>query len=53
MLQIGVSVASPTTVIDPNVLDVAMCYKEDMLVLGNDRNNENFRHAAYRHGLGY
>ena len=35
-------------VIDPNVLDIAMRYREDMMVLGNGRNNENFRHAAYR-----
>ena len=44
-------------VLDANVLDIAMHYREDMLVLGNVRNNENFRHAAYRqyvlwqHGL--
>ena len=35
-------------VIDPNVLNIAMRYREDMMVLGNGRNNENFRHAAYR-----
>ena len=35
-------------VLDPNVLDLAMRYREDVLVLGNVRNNENFRHAAYR-----
>ena len=35
-------------VLDPNVLDLAMRYREDVLVLGNVRNNENFRRAAYR-----
>jgi hypothetical protein len=25
-----------------------MRYREDVLVLNNDRNNEHFRHAAYR-----
>ena len=35
-------------VLDGNVLDLAMRYREDFLVLNNVRNNENFRHAAYR-----
>ena len=35
-------------VIDGNVLEIAMRYREDMLVLNNVRNNQNFRHAAYR-----
>ena len=35
-------------VLDSNVLDIAMRYREDILVLNNDRNNEHFRHAAYR-----
>ena len=35
-------------VLDGNILDIAMRFREDMLVLDNTRNNENFRHAAYR-----
>ena len=35
-------------VLDGNVLDIAMRYREDVLVLNHARNNENFRHAAYR-----
>jgi hypothetical protein len=35
-------------VLDANILDIAMRYREDVLVLNNNRNNENFRHAAYR-----
>ena len=35
-------------VLDGNVLEIAMRYREDVLVLDNVRNNENFRHAAYR-----
>ena len=35
-------------VLDGNVLDIAMRYREDVLVLDNPRNSENFRHAAYR-----
>ena len=35
-------------VLDSNVLDIAMRYREDILVLNNDRNNEHFQHAAYR-----
>lgn len=35
-------------VLDGNVLDIAMRYREDVLVYENHRNNENFRHAAYR-----
>ena len=35
-------------VLDVNVLDIAMRYREDVLVLDHPRNNENFRHAAYR-----
>ena len=38
----------PQLVLDGNVLDIAMRYREDFLVLENVRNNENFRHAAYR-----
>lgn len=35
-------------VLDGNVLELAMRYREDVLVLNNARSNENFRHAAYR-----
>ena len=35
-------------VLDPNVLDLAMTFREGFLVLSNVRNNENFRHAAYK-----
>ena len=35
-------------VLDPNVLDLAMRLRKDLLVLDNNRSNENFRHAAYR-----
>ena len=35
-------------VLDANVLDLAMRYREDVLVLDHPRNNLNFRHAAYR-----
>lgn len=35
-------------VLDANVLDIAMRYREDILVMDHPRNNENFRHAAYR-----
>lgn len=35
-------------VLDAEVLDIAIRYREDVLVLENPRNNENFRHAAYR-----
>lgn len=35
-------------VLDANILDIAMRYREDILALENVRNNENFRHAAYR-----
>ena len=38
----------PQLVLDGNVLYLAMRYREDFLVLNNVRNNENFRHAAYR-----
>ena len=38
----------PVLILDGNVLDIAMRYREDMLALNNTRNNENFRHAAYR-----
>lgn len=34
-------------VLDGNVLDIAMSYREDVLVLNHPRNNENFWHAAY------
>ena len=40
-------------VLDPNVLDLAMRFREDFLVLSNVRNNENFRHAAYRQYMSY
>ena len=33
---------------DANIFDIAMRYRENVLVLNNNRNNENFRHAAYR-----
>ena len=35
-------------VLDGNVLELAMGYREDVLVVNNVRNNENFHHAAYR-----
>ena len=35
-------------VLDGNVLDIAMRYREDVLALDDHRNNENFRHMAYR-----
>ena len=35
-------------VLDGNVLEIAMRYREDVLVLNNVRNNQSFRHAAYR-----
>ncbi len=35
-------------VLDGNVLEIAMRYREDVLVLNNVRNNQNFQHAAYR-----
>ena len=35
-------------VLDGNILDVAMRYREDMLAMEHLRNNENFRHTAYR-----
>ena len=46
-----------TTCADANILHLQMRYREDILVMNNPRNNENFRHAAYRqyvlwqHGL--
>ncbi len=33
--------------LDGNVLEIAMRYREDVLVLNNVRNNQNFQHAAY------
>ena len=38
----------PVLILDGNVLDIAMRYREDMMALNNTRNNESFRHAAYR-----
>ena len=35
-------------VLDGNVLEIAMRFREDALVYENHRNNEHFRHAAYR-----
>lgn len=35
-------------VLDANVLDIAIGYREDVLIVDHLRNNENFRHAAYR-----
>ena len=35
-------------VLDGNVLELSMRYREDVLVLNNNRNNESFRHTAYR-----
>ncbi len=35
-------------VTDGNVLEIAMRYREDVLVLNNVRDNQSFRHAAYR-----
>ena len=38
----------PQLLLDGNALDLAMRYREDFSVLSHVRNNENFRHAAYR-----
>ena len=35
-------------VLDGNVLDIAMRFREDVMVTHHRRNNENFRYAAYR-----
>ena len=35
-------------VLDGNVQEIAVRYREDFLVEDAVRNNENFRHAAYR-----
>ena len=35
-------------VLDGNALEIAMRFREDALVYDNHRNNEHFRHAAYR-----
>ena len=35
-------------VLNGNVLDIAMRYREDVFALDHPRNNENFRHMAYR-----
>ena len=35
-------------VLNANVLDIAMRYREDFLAMEHPRNNENFRHTAYR-----
>jgi hypothetical protein len=35
-------------VLDANVLDLQMRYREDILVLEHPRNNVNFQHAPYR-----
>lgn len=35
-------------VLNGNVLDFAMRYREDVLALDHPRNNENFRHMAHR-----
>ena len=35
-------------VLDPNILDIAMRYKEDVLAMEHPRNNENFHPTAYR-----
>ena len=35
-------------VLDANVLDIAMRYREDILVMEHPRNNENFHYSAYR-----
>jgi len=34
-------------VLNGNVLDIAMKYREDIIVAAPVRNNENFRNAAY------
>jgi hypothetical protein len=39
-------------VLDANVLDIAMRYREDILVMDHPRNNENFHHSAYRQFYG-
>ena len=38
----------PQLLLDGNMLEIAMRYREDFLVENAVRNNENFRHAAYR-----
>ena len=35
-------------VLNGNVLDIAMRYREDVFALDHPRSNENFRHMAYR-----
>jgi hypothetical protein len=40
-------------VLDGNILDVAMRYREDILAMEHPRNNENFRHAAYIDNLSF
>ena len=35
-------------VLNGNVLDISMRYREDVFALDHPRNNENFRHMAYR-----
>ena len=35
-------------ILDGNVLDIAMRYREYFLALDHARNNEHFRHTAYR-----
>ena len=37
-------------VLDENVLDIAMRYREDVLVLDNPRNNENLQHGRLGQG---
>ena len=36
-------------VLDGNVHNLAMLYREDVLVMDQPQNNDNFRHTAYRH----
>jgi hypothetical protein len=35
-------------VLDGNVLNLEMLYREDVLVMDQPRNNDNFRHTAYK-----
>jgi hypothetical protein len=34
-------------VLDANVLEIQMRYREDIFAMAHHRNNKNFRHAAY------
>ena len=48
MQCITTSILFQQLVLDGNVLDLTMRRREDVLALDHPRNNENFRHTAYR-----